>query len=145
MYWRLCGPQGLSGQVRYISPPQGFDPRTVQPAASHYTDWAIRPVTVKDMVGNKYFKILYIEILYISLQIHNVYEMKIPVYAQDNATFECAIVSLTLILLMWRIWWAPNNTSKWQMGFNSAFKGLIICIQCFAKKVGFEVNTTLEI
>jgi len=25
---------------------------------------------------------------------------------------------------MWRIGWAPNNASKWQMGFNSAFKGL---------------------
>jgi len=33
--------------------------------------------------------------------------------------------ALTLILLTWRIWWA-NNASKWQMGFNSAFKGLII-------------------
>ena len=32
---------------------------------------------------------------------------------------------LTLILLMWRIWWAPNNASKWKMGFNSEFKGLI--------------------
>jgi hypothetical protein len=32
---------------------------------------------------------------------------------------------LTLILLMWRIWWAPNKANKWQMGFNSAFKGLI--------------------
>jgi hypothetical protein len=32
---------------------------------------------------------------------------------------------LTLILLMWRKWWAPNNASKWQMRFNSAFKGLI--------------------
>jgi len=31
---------------------------------------------------------------------------------------------LTLILLTWRIWWAPNNANKWQMGFNSAFKGL---------------------
>jgi hypothetical protein len=31
---------------------------------------------------------------------------------------------LTLILLMWIIWWAPNNVSKWQAGFNSAFKGL---------------------
>ena len=31
---------------------------------------------------------------------------------------------LTLILLTWRTWWAPNNTSKWQMGFNLAFKGL---------------------
>ena len=31
---------------------------------------------------------------------------------------------LTLILLMWRVWCAPNNASKWQMGFKSAFKGL---------------------
>jgi len=32
--------------------------------------------------------------------------------------------ALTLILLTWRMWWAPNNASRWQMGFNSAFKGL---------------------
>jgi len=31
---------------------------------------------------------------------------------------------LTLILLTWRIWWAPNNASRWQVGFNSAFKEL---------------------
>ena len=30
---------------------------------------------------------------------------------------------LALTLLTWRIWWAPINASKWQMGFNSAFKG----------------------
>jgi hypothetical protein len=33
-------------------------------------------------------------------------------------------LSLTLILPTWKIWRAPNNASKWQMGFNSAFKGL---------------------
>jgi len=32
---------------------------------------------------------------------------------------------LNLILLTWRNWWAANNASKQQMGFNSAFKGLI--------------------
>jgi hypothetical protein len=32
---------------------------------------------------------------------------------------------LTLILLTCRIWWAPNNASKWQMGFNLAFKGFM--------------------
>jgi hypothetical protein len=37
----LCRPQGRSGRVRKISPPPGFDPRTVQPVASRYTDWAI--------------------------------------------------------------------------------------------------------
>ena len=29
----------------------------------------------------------------------------------------------TLILLTWRIWWAPINASKWQMGYNLVFKG----------------------
>ena len=34
------------------------------------------------------------------------------------------ITILTLILLTWRIWRASNNASRWQMGFNSAFKEL---------------------
>ena len=38
-------------------------------------------------------------------------------------------IRLTLILLTWRIWWAPNNASKRQMGFNWAFKGLKYFIQ----------------
>ena len=33
---------------------------------------------------------------------------------------------LTLILLTWRIGWALNNASKWQMGFNLAFKRLTL-------------------
>jgi len=43
LYRRLGGPQGLSGQVRKISPPPEFDPRTVQPIASRYTDYTTRP------------------------------------------------------------------------------------------------------
>ena len=35
---------------------------------------------------------------------------------------------LTLILLMWRIWWAPNNATTWQMGFK-----LKILDKCFEK------------
>ena len=37
----------------------------------------------------------------------------------------CVLNGLTPILLTWRIWWASNNATKWQRGFNSAFKGLI--------------------
>jgi hypothetical protein len=38
----MGGNQGRSGQVRKVSPPPpGFDPQTIQPVASHYTDWAI--------------------------------------------------------------------------------------------------------
>jgi hypothetical protein len=33
-------------------------------------------------------------------------------------------ITLTLILQTWKIRWAPNNASKWQMGFTLAFKGL---------------------
>ena len=40
LYMRLGGPQGRSGRVWKISLPAGFDPRTVQPVASRYTDWA---------------------------------------------------------------------------------------------------------
>jgi hypothetical protein len=38
LYRRLGGPQGRSGQGRKISPPPGFDPRTVQPVVSRYTN-----------------------------------------------------------------------------------------------------------
>ena len=38
LYRRLGGLQGLSGRVRKISPPPGFDPLTVQPVASRYID-----------------------------------------------------------------------------------------------------------
>jgi hypothetical protein len=41
MYRRPVGPQGRSGRLRKISPPPGFDPRTIQPVASRYTDYAI--------------------------------------------------------------------------------------------------------
>jgi hypothetical protein len=37
------GTQGRYGQVRKILSPPGFDPRTVQPVASRYTEWATRP------------------------------------------------------------------------------------------------------
>ena len=38
LYRRVFGPQGRSRQVWKISPPSGFDPRTVQPVVSRYTD-----------------------------------------------------------------------------------------------------------
>jgi len=38
---RLDGPQGRCGRMRKISPPSAFNPRTVQPVASSYTEYAI--------------------------------------------------------------------------------------------------------
>jgi hypothetical protein len=42
LYRRLGGPHGRSGQGRKVSPPSGFDPRTVQPLVSGYTDCAVK-------------------------------------------------------------------------------------------------------
>ena len=39
------GPQGWSAQVRKILPPPGFDPRTIQPVASRYTNYATQPTS----------------------------------------------------------------------------------------------------
>jgi hypothetical protein len=48
LYRRLGEPQGRSGQARKISPPMGFDPRTVQPLASRYIDYATRPTVMRE-------------------------------------------------------------------------------------------------
>jgi len=48
-------------------------------------------------------------------------------------------VHLTLILLTWKIWWAPNNASKWQMGFNSALKVLYRQGRQFSRLLATEV------
>jgi len=42
---------------------------------------------------------------------------------------------LTLILLTWRKWRAPNNASKYQMGFNSVFKGLKYSVLIFVENI----------
>jgi hypothetical protein len=49
----------------------------------------------------------------------------LKLYKKFILRFEALAKVLALILLMWRIWRVPNNASRWQMGFNSAFKGLI--------------------
>jgi hypothetical protein len=41
-------PQGQSGQVRKISLPPGFEPRTAQPVASSFIDYATRPTPISE-------------------------------------------------------------------------------------------------
>ena len=55
-------------------------------------------------------------------------------------TYFWMAVTIILILLTWRIWWAPNNASKWQMGFNWAFKGL----KCSFKIMIWRQTRTLD-
>ena len=57
----------------------------------------------------------------VQLRLYGVPRKKIPFRRFPQ---NCEKRLLTLILLTWRIRWAPNNSSKCHMGFNSAFKGL---------------------
>jgi hypothetical protein len=50
LYRRLGRPQGRSGRVLKILSPPVFDPRTVQPVASRYTDWAIAAHLLETML-----------------------------------------------------------------------------------------------
>jgi len=49
----------------------------------------------------------------------------ITVQTVKEMCLELLKTSLTLSQLTWRIRWASNNASKWQMEFNSAFKWFI--------------------
>ena len=39
--------------AEYLTPPPGFDPRTVQPVARRYTDWAIPAHMYRDVTSSK--------------------------------------------------------------------------------------------
>ena len=65
LYRRLGGPQGQSGRVQKIWLPPGFDPWTVQPIASRYTDWAI-PAPGNTLAFN-YAKVVYVCLLHVCL------------------------------------------------------------------------------
>ena len=70
LYRRLGGPQGWSGQVRKISPPVGFNPRTVQPVASRYTDHATQPTHLQQEIRLKEAGSIIVMVLYVLYIIH---------------------------------------------------------------------------
>ena len=55
------------------------------------------------------------------------------------------VYCLILILLTWRIWWAPNNASKLQTGFKLAFKGLMVTGVLYRGQSGQSVNSTTHL
>jgi hypothetical protein len=67
------------------------------------------------------------------------YRRKRSSASQWRKDIRCAGMCLILILLTWRIWWAPNNASKWQTAFNSTFKGLITDVKFI--RVNFSLRS----
>ena len=76
MYRRLGRTHGRSGQVRKISPPPGFDPQTVQPIATRYTDWATRPTRITRNLSIK----------------HRIFKIKL----RGNYTYHCSFKGLNV-------------------------------------------------
>ena len=153
------GPRARLDGCGKSRPPPGFDPRTVQPVASRYADWAIpvhilyrvraqktiteampaiktwklyRPTFALRCVMSG-FQIPIGQEIFLSSRKRSDQVWVPPTlllnryrdyFAGVKLTTHLHLASrLTLNTLMWKIWWAPNNVSRWQMGFNSAFKG----------------------
>jgi len=112
------------------------------PVHSQWRTWDLIPrriQTSKRPQGTKHTIIRFIHIRYKFLIFHRPYFTTF--FSNEFVilydTWKCSFTQLSvrkylnikmelnLILLTWRIWWAPNNSSKWQMGINLAFKGLI--------------------
>jgi hypothetical protein len=66
-YTGLGRPQSRTGQMRKISHPPGFDPRTIHPAASRYTDYAIPAHELPKF----YYEFLFVIVVHINLNILN--------------------------------------------------------------------------
>ena len=60
LYRRPDGPQGRSERMRGTSPPRVFHPRTVQPAASRYTVYAMKAPTVSDTAANTSVNLIFV-------------------------------------------------------------------------------------
>ena len=78
-----------------------------------------------------------------NIKVRKLFELPSCVYIYIGvSSVHLHIYALTLYLLMWRIWSAPNNASKGQMGFNLAFKGLIIVYVkvCFPQHMVCFIN-----
>jgi hypothetical protein len=67
LYRGLRGLQGRSGRVLIISHPRGFDPRTVQPVASRYSDPLLNTVLVILRIYVKYGVLQYQKFLHLSV------------------------------------------------------------------------------
>jgi hypothetical protein len=81
-----------------------------------------------------YSTVQYSTVQYSTVHCHHIHKTSPRNSAQIILSIFCI---LTFILLTWRIGCAPNNTSKWQMGFNSGFKWLTQISNFYLKLIIF--------
>jgi hypothetical protein len=93
LYRRLGGPQGHSGQVRKSSPTPGFEPRTVHPLTSRYTDYANRPTSIQG-----HYRIFSLVTTSLSSQYICIFINEILKTATD---IMCTVIHLHVIKTIW--------------------------------------------
>ena len=89
------GPRGQSGRVRKISLSLEYDPRTVQPVANRYTDWAILALEL-----HVYFKLAVSATYDVQLWImESIFDIECTLHFSDiyNVTINKCTISLILI------------------------------------------------
>ena len=149
LYRRLGGPQGRSGQVWKISPTPGFDPRTVQPVASRYTDYATRPITLPmaftKSYAQKIAQVLGVHtfITIISANIYDSLPMLLNFHILIFLTFEAStrIIHVDLQLKHSGTAWGPANCFTGILIFN--FFESHKCVYCeFERGLGKTSHTS---
>ena len=92
LYRRLGGSQGWSGWVRKISPTPWFDPRTVQPVASRYIDWAI-PAALSHFILVHFWRTAYaIRHLHPAVSFSNVLQSACQICVMSGSVFVWTVV-----------------------------------------------------
>jgi len=79
-----------------------------------------------------------LEMLVVALLVKKFFGRIITSFTAGESNWIKRGASLTLILLTWKIWGAPNIASKWQWDLIWHSKGLIQSIHCiYLQKVNF--------
>jgi len=91
LYGRLVGPQGRSEQVRKISPSTGCGPRTVQPVASHYTDWATRPTPTWITSDNSAFCPQIVVVRFVAQNEQQTYNINCALFINEMQSVYCEV------------------------------------------------------
>jgi hypothetical protein len=126
LYRRLGGPQGRSGRVQKISPPPGFDPRTVQPVASRYTDWATEIyISLNGPHSHLFISPHWLCVHFYSVSVHVQHFISISCYKFDRGVTYHSVPSCTQGVCMWNrvqsLGWNifPNNLYPFHSGLGT--------------------------
>jgi len=94
------------------------------------------------LVTGQVFKKCFWNVCYKYLNWRNL--VALAVHRSEMCRGVTTLCGLTLILLMWRIWWASNDASRWRMGFNSVFKGLMWVTSRSWEVVSIKLNLSIS-